>query len=55
MGTSYGDVTRRCIRQPFDVRHLDLDQEELQQKVFDDVLTPLIDDLESFFGDPISD
>ena len=51
MGIPYGDVVRRCIFQPFDVRELSLDIEEVQQKVFDDVVTPLVDDLNNFNGD----
>ncbi|KAI4100086.1 MAG: hypothetical protein LQ339_005608 [Xanthoria mediterranea] len=50
MGISYGDVVRRCLFQLFDVRELSLDIEEVQQKVFDDVVTPLVDDLNNFNG-----
>ena len=50
MGTSYGDVVRRCLLQPFDVRDMSLDNEDLQQKVFDGVVTPLIEDLNNFNG-----
>ena len=50
MGTSYGDVVRRCLYQPFDIRDMSLDNEELQQRVFDDIITPLNDDLLSFNG-----
>ena len=52
MGTSYGDVVLRCLRQPFDVgvRDMSLDNEELQQKVFDEIVTPLSDDLTNFNG-----
>ena len=50
MGTSYGDVVRRCLLQPFDVREMTLDNEELQQKVFDDIVTPLAEDLKHFMG-----
>ena len=50
MGTSYGDVVRRCLLQPFDVRDMSLDNEDLQQKVFDDVVTPLVEDLNNFKG-----
>ena len=50
MGTSYGDAVRRCLYQPFDVRDLSLDNEELQQKVFDDIVTPLNDDWLDFNG-----
>ena len=50
MGTLYGDVVRRCLYQPFDVRDMSLDNEELQQRVFDDIVTPLSDDLTNFSG-----
>ena len=48
MGPSYGDAVRRCLYQPFDVRQMDFDNEELQQKVFEGVVTPLSDDLNAF-------
>lgn len=51
MGTAYGDVVRRCLFQTFDVRELSLDIEEVQQKVLDDVVTPLVEDLNSFNRD----
>lgn len=51
MGIPYGDVVRRCLFQLFDVRVLSLDIEEVQQKVFDDVVTPLVDDLNNFNGE----
>lgn len=50
MGTSYGDVVRRCLCQLFDVRDMSLDNEELQQKVFDEIVAPLSDDLMNFNG-----
>ncbi len=50
MGTSYGDAVRRCLYQPFDVRDMSLDNEELQQKVFDEIFTPLNDDWLNFNG-----
>ncbi|KAL8702445.1 MAG: hypothetical protein Q9201_004396 [Fulgogasparrea decipioides] len=50
MGIQYGVVVRRCLFQLFDVRELSLDIEEVQQKVFDDVVTPLVDDLNNFNG-----
>lgn len=50
MGGPYGDVVRRCLFQLFDVRELSLDIEEVQQKVLDDVVTPLVDDLNNFNG-----
>ncbi|KAL8875644.1 MAG: hypothetical protein Q9198_006029 [Flavoplaca austrocitrina] len=51
MGTLYGDVVRRCLFQTFDVRELSLDMEEVQQKVLDDVVAPLVKDLDSFIKD----
>ena len=48
MGSSYGDAVRRCLYQPFDVRQMSLDNEELQQKVFEGVVVPLNDDLNAF-------
>lgn len=50
MGTRYGDAVWRCLYQPFDVRDMSLDNEQLQQKVFDDIVTPLSDDLTNFNG-----
>ena len=42
----YGDVVRRCLFQPFDVRHMDLNLEEVQQKVYAGIVAPLIENLE---------
>lgn len=50
MGPLYGDVVRRCLYQTFDVRELRLDLEEVQQKVLDDVVSPLAEDLNNFKG-----
>ena len=50
MGTLYGDAVRRCLYQPFDVRDMSPDNEEFQQKVLDDIVTPLNDDLLNFTG-----
>ena len=50
MGIPYGDVVRRCLFQTFDVRELSLDIEEVQQKILDGVVTPLIEDLNNFNG-----
>ena len=50
MGVSYGDAVRRCLYQPFDMRNMDLDDEELQEKVFDEIVTPLNNDLLNFNG-----
>ena len=50
MGFSYGEAVRRCLKQPFDVRDMSLDNEELQEKVFDGIVTPLDNDLLNFNG-----
>ena len=50
MGTFYGDAVRRCLYQPFDVRDMSPDNEDFQQKVLDDIVTPLNDDLLNFTG-----
>ncbi|KAL8950999.1 MAG: hypothetical protein Q9222_002997 [Ikaeria aurantiellina] len=50
MGVPYGEVVRRCLYQLFDVRELSLDLEEVQQKVLDDIVTPLVNDLRGFDG-----
>ncbi|KAL8883512.1 MAG: hypothetical protein Q9192_007127, partial [Flavoplaca navasiana] len=50
MGIAYGDAVRRCLFQLFDVRELNLEIEEVQQKVYDDVVRPLMDDLNNFNG-----
>ena len=49
-GNRYGDVVRRCIQCPFDVRDASLDNEEFQQAVFEYIVTPLAQDLEDFNG-----
>lgn len=51
MGPNYADVVRRCLYQTFDVQELSLDLEEVQQKVLDGVVAPLVDDLNSFNRD----
>ncbi|KAI4124006.1 MAG: hypothetical protein LQ338_005030 [Usnochroma carphineum] len=51
MGLPYGDVVRRCLFQLIDVRELNLEIEEVQQKVFDDIVTPLVEDLKNFDTD----
>ncbi|KAL8656991.1 MAG: hypothetical protein Q9226_002362 [Calogaya cf. arnoldii] len=51
MGPNYADVVRRCLYQTFDVQELSLDIEEVQQKVLDGVVAPLVDDLNSFNRD----
>ena len=48
MGGQYGDVVRRCLRQPFDLRDLSLGNEEMQHEVVDGIVTPLIQSLRNF-------
>ena len=50
MGETYEDVVRRCLRQPFDVRDLDLDNKEVQQQVYDTVVVPLKENVDNFLG-----
>lgn len=50
MGEFYDNAVRRCLHQPFDVRDMSLDNEELQQLVFDGIVTPLNDDFLNFNG-----
>lgn len=45
VGLRYGDVLRRCLFPLFDVRELGLDLEDVQQKVLDNVVAPLVEDL----------
>ena len=49
-GGRYGDVVRRCLFCPFDMRDASLDNEEFQEAVFDSIVTPLMQDLEDFNG-----
>lgn len=52
MGLNYGDAVRRCLfSESFDVRELSLDIEEVQQKMLDGVVVPLVEDLKSFMKD----
>ena len=50
MGMSYGNVVRKCLYQVFEGRDLSLDIEEVQQQVLDDVIAPLVEDLNNFNG-----
>ena len=50
MGDLYGDVVRRCLFQLIDVRDLNLDIEEVQQRVLDDIIHPLATALDNFNG-----
>ena len=49
-GTRYGDVVRRCLGCPFDVRDASLDNDEFQGLVFENIVMPLTDDLKDFEG-----
>lgn len=49
-GERYGDVVRRCLKCPPDVRDASLDNEEFQAAVFDSIVTPLSQDFEDFNG-----
>ena len=49
-GGNYGDVVRRCLFCPFDVRKASVDNDDFQEAVFDNIVTPLFDDLEAFAG-----
>lgn len=53
MGYEYGDVVRRCLTQPFDVRELSLENEDVQQHVLDGIVGPLVKDLKAFTGSDI--
>ena len=50
IGGHYGDVVRRCLYCSFDVRNASLDDEKFEQDVFENVVTPLIEDIEVFDG-----
>ena len=50
LGVPYGEVVRRCLFQPFDFPELRIDVEEVQQKVWDDIVTPLVEYLNHFDG-----
>ena len=43
MDDAYGDVVRRCLTQLFDVRVLNMDLEEVQKKVYIDIVAPLVE------------
>ena len=49
-GSRYGDVVRRCLKCPPDVRDASLDNEEFQEAVFEFIVTPLRQDFEDFNG-----
>ena len=49
-GSRYGDVVRRCLKCPPDVRDASLDNEEFQEAVFESIVTPLRQDFVDFNG-----
>lgn len=49
-GNRYGDVVRRCLKCPPDVRNASLDNEEFEEAVFESIVTPLRQDFEDFNG-----
>lgn len=49
-GTRYGEIVRLCLNCPFEVRILDLDNEEFQNVVFERIITPLTEELQIFDG-----
>lgn len=49
-GDRYGDVFRRCLKCPPDVRDASLDNEAFQEAVFESIFTPLRQDFEDFNG-----
>ena len=44
MSDSYEAVVRKCLRQPFNVHDLNLDNDDVQQEVYDTIITPLVDE-----------
>lgn len=49
-GSRVGDVVRRCLECPFDVRDKSLDNPTFQDLVFAHIVQPLKDELENFRG-----
>ncbi len=49
-GRRYGDVVRRCLKCPPDVRDPSIDNEDFQKAVFELIFTPLKEDFEDFEG-----
>ena len=49
-GSRYGDVVRRCLKCPPDVRDASLDNVEFQEAVFESIVAPLRQDFEDFNG-----
>lgn len=49
-GDRYGDVVRRCLECPFDIRQKTFENEQFQNAVFDSIVIPLWQQLEDFSG-----
>lgn len=49
-GSRYGDVVRRCLHCPFDVRDASLANEEFQVMVLDFIVSPLSEVFKDFSG-----
>ena len=49
-GARFGDVVRRCLECPFDIRDKTFDNDEFQDIVFDSIVMPLRRELEDFRG-----
>ncbi|MCJ1459930.1 hypothetical protein MMC28_010309, partial [Mycoblastus sanguinarius] len=49
-GSRYGDVVRRCLDCPYDFRDLSLDNDKFQEAIFNTIVTPLSQDLDTFEG-----
>ena len=50
MGELYDAVVRRCLSQTFEVRDMSLENEDLQQQVYETVIVPLTEALDIFLG-----
>ena len=49
-GTRYGDVVRRCLKNPPDFRDASFDNKDFQDAVYEYIFTPLRQDFEDFNG-----
>lgn len=50
MDDVYEVVVRRCLYPPFDVRDMSLDNEDVQQKVYSEIVAPLFENLNNLKG-----
>ena len=50
MGELYDAVVRRCLSQTFEVQDMSLENEDLQQQVYETVIVPLTEALDTFLG-----